>query len=417
MSRPVRTLLFSSLYPSSVLPRAGIFVETRLRELLKTGRVTAKVVAPVRWSPVHNAKFGVYAQIAAAPKREVLNGIDVLHPKFLTIPKLGMNLAPFLLALGAARSMHQLREEGFDFEVIDAHYYYPDGVAAAILSHWFDRPLAITARGSDVNLIGNFAWPTWLMKKAARKASASIGVSEALVARMKALGFDPAKLLVLRNGIDLQRFFPDDRALTKAALGLAQGPVMLTVGNLKENKGQRLVIKALPLVLAKFPNVQLVVLGDGPDAGALREIARTQGLGEHIRFVSTMPQDQLRLWYSAADVLVLASANEGWPNVLLESMACGTPVVASDVGGVREIVRDRRAGRVVSQRTEDAIAQAVGEVLEQRIASTDVRNYSEQYNWDSTSRSQAELFERMAGRSGNTASALEEVHPQLQEEL
>lgn len=402
MSHPIRTLLFSTLYPSSALPRAGIFVETRLRELLKSGRVTAKVVAPVRWSPVHDARFGVYAQIAAAPRREVLNGIDVLHPKFLAIPKIGMNIAPFLLALGAAGALRQLRDEGFDFELIDAHYYYPDGVAAAILSRWFDRPLSITARGSDVNLISSFAWPRWLMKKAADRACASIGVAEALVNKMRSLGFDEQKLLTMRNGIDLQRFYPGNKVELKAALNLGQGPVLLTVGNLKEHKGQRHVIRALPRILSKVPNAQLVVLGDGPDGAALRHLAKSLGLLDRVRFVDAMPQEKLRCWYGAADLLLLVSASEGWPNVLLEAMACGTPVVASDVGGVRDIVCDQRVGRVISERTEQSIAQAVWEVLEQRVGSAEIRNYSEQYSWDSTTRSQADLFERMVGRIGST---------------
>ena len=290
MSRQTRTVLFSSLYPSSALPRAGIFVETRLRQLLQTGRVSAKVVAPIRWSPVHHPRFGVYAQIAAAPKRECLNGIDVLHPRFFAVPKVGMNIAPFLLALGAAGAFRQLRAEGFDFDVIDAHYFYPDGVAAAILSHWFERPLAITARGSDVNLIGKFAWPRWLMKKAADRAHASIGVSGALVQQMKRLGFDETKLITMRNGVDLRRFQPGDRAEAKARLGLAAGPMLLTVGNLKEDKGQRLVIKALPAVLEQFPGAQLIVLGDGPDASYLQEQGRRLGLQGSLRLVPAVPR-------------------------------------------------------------------------------------------------------------------------------
>ena len=408
-------MLFSSLYPSSALPRAGIFVETRLRELLQTRRVQTKVVAPIRWSPVHDARFGVYAQIAAAPSRETLHGIDVLHPRFLTIPKVGMNVAPFLMAIGAARALRQLRSEGFDFEAIDAHYYYPDGVAAAILSRWFDRPLAITARGSDINHISSYWWPRWLMRQAARRASASIGVSEALVAKMKTLGFDATKLLTMRNGIELDRFRPTDRADARSALGLSARHVVLTVGNLNEHKGQGLVIRSLPLVLSEFPETLLVVLGDGPDSAALRTEADRLGLRDRVKFVATMPQEQLCRWYSAADVLVLASSREGWPNVLLECMACGTPVVASDVGGVREIVRDPGVGRVVPERSERPLATAICEVIRQSPSCVEVRQYAEQYGWGSTSLAQAELFESMASRLGGTTHRLSERHACLKE--
>jgi len=163
-ARPIRTLLFSTLYPSSVRPGHGIFVETRLRELLQSGQVATQVVAPVPWFPSTNPRYGDYARMAATPAQEVHNGISVLHPRYLLPPKVGMSLAPFLLALGALPTLKKIIRSGFDFDVIDAHYYYPDGVAAALLARYFNKPLVVTARGSDVNLIANFAVPRSLMR-------------------------------------------------------------------------------------------------------------------------------------------------------------------------------------------------------------------------------------------------------------
>ena len=116
MAAPIRTLLLSTLYPSSVRPGHGIFVETRLRELLKDGQVASKVIAPVPWFPSANPRFGDYATLARTPAREQHNGIDVLHPRFLVAPKVGMNLAPFALAATALRSAKKLLAEGFDFD-------------------------------------------------------------------------------------------------------------------------------------------------------------------------------------------------------------------------------------------------------------------------------------------------------------
>ena len=381
-SEPVRTVLFSSLYPNSVLPRAGVFVETRLRELINTGRVVAKVVAPVRWSPVHDPKFGVYAQMAAAP-----------------IPKVGMWVAPFLMALGAATAFRQLRDEGFDFEVIDAHYYYPDGVAAALLAQWFKRPFTVTARGSDINLISRFTWSRWLMTRSANRAKASIGVSSALVQKMKQIGFDERKLHTMRNGVDLQLFQPPmHRRAVRGQLGLDGHPVILTVGNLNEHKGQALVIRSLPHILAQFPKARLVVLGDGPDAPTLRALVDSLFLTDCVTFVSTMSQAKLCQWYGAADVLVLASTREGWPNVLLEAMACGTPVVAADVGGVREIVHDSSAGRIVHDRDEISFSESICQILAAQTDPNNVRKYAQQFSWESTSLAQAHLFEQITGR-------------------
>jgi hypothetical protein len=163
-AKPLRVLLFSTLYPSSARPLHGIFVETRLRELLRHGQdqdrpMQARVVAPVPWYWSTDASHGKYAAMVNTPLRETRNGIDVRHPRFFTLPKIGMYTAPLMLALGARQALSDIRREGFDFDLIDAHYYYPDGVAAALLAHWFGKPLVVTARGSDVNLIPNHTVP------------------------------------------------------------------------------------------------------------------------------------------------------------------------------------------------------------------------------------------------------------------
>jgi len=391
----VRTLLFSTLYPSAGNPLRGVFVETRLRELLRTGQVQTKVVAPVPWVPRALAGHGRARALAAqAARREQFNGIDVLHPRYLVLPKVGMNIAPLLLAAGARPAVAQLLDEGFDFDVIDAHYYYPDGVAAALLAAHFGKPLAVTARGTDVNLIADHPLPRRWLRWAATRAAASIGVSAALVERMRALSFDPARLHVLRNGVDLVRFRPQPAAAAREALDIRGAPVLLTVGNLHEHKGQHLAIAALALLRAQFPGACLLVVGTGPDDKPLRAQAARAGLGEDaVRFVGVVPNAQLARWYSAADVLLLCSSREGWPNVLLEAMACGTPVVASAVGGVGEIVSSPAAGLMVGARSAEAFAQAAASLLVNSIDRSAVRAHAERFGWEGTSLGQVALFE------------------------
>ena len=165
-----KVLLFSTLYPSSVRPGHGIFVETRLRELLKAGGVEARVVAPIPWFPSTHERFGSYARIARTPAAEEWNGIAVLHPRYLLIPKLGMTSAPFAMAAASLGPLRRLIRQGFDFDVIDAHYYYPDGVAAALLAKWLGKSLAITARGTDLNLIPQHALPRRMIRWASTQA-------------------------------------------------------------------------------------------------------------------------------------------------------------------------------------------------------------------------------------------------------
>ena len=396
MSRAVRTLLFSTLYPSSARPLHGIFVETRLRELLRHGAVQTRVVAPVPWYWNPRSANRKYAAVAATPRREQLNGIDVRHPRYLTVPKVGMTLAPFLLALGARQALHDVQREGFDFDVIDAHYYYPDGVAAALLARWFGKPLVVTARGTDVNLIPDHRLPRLLIQWAARQAQASVGVSAALVARMRDLAIDPARLHLMRNGVDAQRFQPRPAAQVRSELGLAGSPVLLTVGNLHEHKGQRLVLEAFAQLLGSHPQARLVLVGDGPDAPLLRARAAALQVAGQVHFAGQVPQAELARWYSAADVLVLASSREGWPNVLLEAMACGTPVVATAVGGIPEVVQGNQVGRLVAVRDAGALVAAVRDLLAAPPERHLVRAYAERFSWDRTSHDQIQLFESLA---------------------
>ena len=386
----IRTLLFSSLYPSTVRPIHGIFVETRLRELLKTGQVQAKVVAPVPWFPSKSPRFGEYAQFAATPRFEHRNGLDVHHPRYLLLPKVGMNLAPYTMALGALPTVRRLQREGFDFDLIDAHYYYPDGVAAGLLAKWLGKPFFVTARGTDLNLIPEYPFPRKLILKTASAASGSIGVCKALIDSLEQLGADPVKLHTLRNGVDLERFTPEPRELARQRLGLqTQGSYLLSVGHLIERKGHHIAIEAL----VALPGVTLLIAGSGPEERALKSLASRLGVSDRVHWAGVVPQAELRWWYSAADVLTLCSSREGWANVLLEAMACGTPVIATDIWGTSEVVSTEAAGRLMARRDARALADAWQDLMSSMPARPTTRQYAEGFSWDATTQGQRQLFE------------------------
>lgn len=386
----MKVLLFSSLYPSTVRPIHGIFVETRLRELLKTGQVQAKVVAPVPWFPSKSPRFGEYAQFAATPRFEHRNGLDVHHPRYLLLPKVGMNLAPYTMALGALPTVRRLQQEGFDFDLIDAHYYYPDGVAAGLLAKWLGKPFVVTARGTDLNLIPQYPFPRKLILQTAEQASASIGVCQALMDTLGDLGADRSKLNTLRNGVDLERFTPEPRELARQRLGLqTQGSYLLSVGHLIERKGHHIAIEAL----VALPGVTLLIAGSGPEERALKSLASRLGVSERVHWVGVVAQAELKWWYSAADVLTLCSSREGWANVLLEAMACGTPVIATDIWGTSEVVSTEAAGRLMEGRNACALADAWHGLMSAMPARAATRQYAEGFSWDATTQGQRHLFE------------------------
>ncbi|NML14412.1 glycosyltransferase family 4 protein [Azohydromonas caseinilytica] len=396
MSRPIRTLLFSTLFPSSTRPVHGIFVETRLRELLKSGAVQTKVVAPVPWFPFRHPRFGDYARMAATPERETRHGIEVLHPRYPLLPKVGMSTAPLLLALAALPAVRKLQAEGFDFDVIDAHYYYPDGVAAAMLARWVGKPLSITARGTDLNLIPAHALPRAMMRWAAQRADASIGVCAALMDVLRGWGIDGKRLHVMRNGVDLERFRPLPQAQMRAELGLQGAPLLLSVGHLVERKGHHVAIDAMPTLLATHAQARLVIVGDGVERERLKAQARTLGVHDSVTFAGGVPNEQLLRWYSAADALILASSREGWANVLLEAMACGTPVVATRIWGTPEVVTPESGGVLFEPREGCALAAAVQQLLRAAPSREQVRRYAEGFSWQQTTQAQLDLFRRLS---------------------
>lgn len=394
----VRTLLFSTLYPSVARPTHGIFVETRLRELLKTGDVETRVVAPVPWFPSTDARWGDYAAMARTPARDTRHGIDVRYPRYPVVPKFGMSVAPWLLAMAARPAVQAIIDEGFDFDLIDAHYYYPDGVAAALLARQFRKPFCVTARGTDLNLIPRHALPKAMIRWASRRADASIGVCSALMDVLRGWGdVENSRLHVMRNGVDLERFRPWPQDEMRRELGLHGSPLLLSVGHLIERKGHHIAIEALATLHRTHPQAQLVILGEGEERARLQRLIGELGLAGHVRLAGAVPNNELARWYSAANALVLASSREGWANVLLEAMACGTPAVATRIWGTPEVLTQPVAGRLVDERSGAAFAAAITGLMRDPPPRADVRAYAEGFSWTATSQAQLALFRSLVG--------------------
>jgi glycosyltransferase involved in cell wall biosynthesis len=383
----MKILTFSTLFPNAEKPGHGIFVETRLRHLVASGEVESRVVAPVPWFPLKHERFGGYARLARVPREETRHAIRVAHPRYPVVPKIGMNVAPALLAQSVKPAIGRIIDEGYDFDLIDAHYFYPDGVAAAMLGKYFNKPVVVTARGSDITLFPQFRLPRTMIRWAAYRANAVITVCNALRDEVVALGVDASRVTSLRNGVDLELFRPIERKPNEHF-------TLLTVGHLVPVKGQELIIGALPLL----QDVRLVIAGDGPDRKKLEAQARALNVLDRVRFLGAVPQAQLREHYGSADALVLASSREGWANVLLESMACGTPVVASRVYGTPEVVAAPAAGVLMAERSASGVAHAVRSLRANYPDRAATRRYAEGFSWDDTTAGQIRVFQQAMQR-------------------
>jgi len=390
LRRPINIVTFTTLYPNKVIPNHGIFVENRLRNLVSVGGVASRVVAPVPWFPFGSHFFGRYGAMARVPVREDRLGLSIIHPRFPVLPKVGMTIAPVLLFAACLPILKKIIRER-DFDLIDAHYFYPDGVAAVMLGAVLKKPVVITARGTDVNFIPRYVLPRRQIIWAANRASAIIAVSKSLKeAIVSTTGINPESIEVLRNGVDLKMFRPVDRDTTRTQLNL-RAPTLLSVGQLIERKANHLIIEAL----RQLPEFVLLLAGDGPERGRLQSLAVQFEVANRVRFLGSIPHKDLPKIYSSADALVLASSREGWPNVLLEAMACGTPVIASNVWGNPEVVAAPEAGCLMESRTSDGIAAAVRMLFSALPKRSATRQYAEHFSWQDVSVGQLKLFERI----------------------
>lgn len=395
MERRVRVLTLASLFPGVARPTHGVFVKERLKDFVAATGAEVRVVAPVPFFP-RWLKSDRYREFAATPRRETYDGFQVEHPRYVMIPRAGVPLQGMLYEIGCRATVRRLYRD-FEFELIDAHYAYPDGFAAALLRHRLGVPMVLTVRGTDVNYMPQRRRLGELVRFALRSADAVVAVSRALADCAIAAGAEPAKVVVLRNGVDAARFAPLDMAECRRNLGLPDAPgrkVIASVGFLVERKGHALLLQAL----AGFPAAErpfLVIAGDGPERGALEALARDLHVETDVKLLGNVQHDALRCVYSAADLSALVSSREGWPNVLLESMACGTPVVATDVQGAAEAIGGAPVGRIVPERTPAAIGAAIRAALAAGFDRAAVRLHAEGMSWRETSLGIADLFARV----------------------
>jgi teichuronic acid biosynthesis glycosyltransferase TuaC len=383
----LRVLTLATLFPSGARPTLGVFVERQAQGLVALEGVELQVVAPVGLPAWPLSLHPHYAGLRAIPQTETRGGLTVHRPRYRVAPWLGQARTARTIADALLPILRELRAR-FAFDVIDAEFFWPDGPAAMLLARELGVPFSVKARGGDIHFWGKRPRIAPQIVEAAAAAGGLLAVSEALRRDMEGLGIDPGKVLVHRTGIDLDVFRPIDRGAAKAKLGVA-GPLLVAAGALIPRKGQALAIAAL----AHIPGATLLIVGDGPDGPKLKRLAREAKVAGRVRFTGAQPHSALPGLLGAADVMVLPTASEGLANVWVEALACGTPVVTGDVGGAREAIDRREAGRLVPREPLE-IAKAVRELLADPPDPARVRKAAERFGWE---RNAAELFDHLSG--------------------
>jgi teichuronic acid biosynthesis glycosyltransferase TuaC len=390
----MRVLVLSSVFPNAKQPNRGVFVKERMARVGRHCELV--VVAPIAWFPMNRLIRGSHR--AGVPGVEQQVGLQVYHPRFFCIPRYLKCLDGVLYAVSLVPFLARLRRE-FPFDLIDAHFAYPDGMAAVLLGKLFRRPVTITLRGSIVRLV-TYPLHRPQIRFALTAATQVLSVSESLKNVAVDLGIPPDKIRVIPNGVDTTAFFPRDRVAARRELGLpADKTVILSIGGLNEGKGYHRVVGVLPRLLQRHPNLLYVVVGGGrrgDDYPIVLEgqIAR-QKLQNHVMLVGEWPHASIPQWLAAADLFCLATRSEGWANVLLEALACGRPVVTTRVGGNPEIVSGDHLGILVDPGDDEALAGAILDALQRSWDAEAMVAYARAHSWDVAVHKVLEEFTRV----------------------
>ncbi len=388
-----RVLSLSTLFPNTAHPRFGIFIAKSLEALQRDTHWDVTLINPIGLPPV---VFGRYRDLADAAQDSRDFGIPVHRPVFRLIPKIGGRLNPKLIARSVLPLVQQLHAEA-PFDLIDAQFFYPDGPAAMMIARALGLPFSVKARGSDIHHWGARGYGRDALLETASAATGVLAVCRALADDMATLGMDRGKIRVHYTGLDRDLFRPMDHVGLRARLAetfqipLSPDDMLLaTVGALIERKGQAIVIKAL----ADLPRARLLLIGRGEDEASLRALAKEVGVADRVHMLGSLDPSLLPPLLSAADAMVLPSASEGLANAWIEALACGTPLVITDAGGAREVVKSPDAGVIVARNCR-AVRDGIELVTARPRSPEKVAATVDEFSWEANGKTLASYYDTL----------------------
>ncbi len=388
----MRILTLTNLYPNPFQPHRATFNRQQFRHLAE--RHDVAVIAPILWTDEFKARCEGMTW-GPAGRRTFCDGIPVEHPCYLYTPKILRSWYGHFFRWSVGSAFRRALD-GFCPDLVYATWAYPDGWAAMKLGRRAGLPVVVKLHGSDILTLCAYPARQRRTEEVLRGADGLVAVSKDIAERVIAFGAAPERVRVVYDGVDSSLFHSGGQKEARRRLGLSSDAAMLLfVGNLVAIKGLDVLLRACELLARDF-EYSCFLIGDGPLRGNLeRDVARA-GLTDRVRFVGPRPHAQLPDWYRAADVFVLPSRSEGVPNVLLEAAACGTPFVASRVGGIPEIAHLGES-RLVPPGDVRQLAGALREFLE-RPAPRPARPATEQRGLAEAAQELANFLGQVRGR-------------------
>ncbi len=389
--------MLSHMYPSPVNWTGGIFVHEQVKALVALGH-DVRVVSPKGWAPPLVPRWQGFREVRGV---DIVEGVPVLYPRKLTLPggRLGHRNCDAMLR-SIAKPLRTVHAR-WPFEVLHAHMLVPDGWAASWMGTRLGVPVVATAHRADVlDVPAQGPRSRRRVEEAVAGIDQVCAVSRAIADAAEALASPRRPVEVVPNGADTAVFMPRPASEARARLGVPDdGPVVSYVGKLVPRKGVDHLVEAMGL-LARRPGgaPRLVLAGIGELREALERRAAALGVADRLSWLGKLPHDEVGWAMSCGDVFVLPSLSEGLPPVVCEAMNCGLPVVATAVDGTPEAVRDGETGLLVPPRAPEALADALGRLLDDadlrgRMGEAALRIGRDEYTWDANARRMSAIYE------------------------
>lgn len=376
------------MFPNSVNPNMGIFVKERLLHVAK--KIDLTMVAPVPSFPFieRTRKYAGYSSIAL---QKDCDGLKVFHPRYFMIPKYLKSLDALFYETSLRPFIRNILAET-DAQLLDVHWVYPDGFAALEWARRFNKKVVVTVRGNEAL---HYYQDTAIRKMIVQKMNLFdhvISVSDDLKTKMiNEYNVNPDKITVIHNGVDKAKFAPIDKAYARRKCDFIDGyKYILAISRLSSEKGLEYLLETMKMLTTE--NAKLILVGDGPLYGILNDYVIKNNLSEKVQFIRTVPHKDLHLWYNAADVFCLSSIWEGCPNVVIESLACGTPVVSSNVGAVPYFVTNE-CGMTVPLGDAVLMAEALDNALNFEWNQRKISEAESLREWDKVANDVIEVFD------------------------
>ena len=403
-------IVLSRMYPRNCNLQIGTFVQEQVQALKCVVEGSITVISPIPWSPRflwYKKKWREYGQVE---KEKNEKGIKVYHPRYIQIPiglfnPLGL-FNPFqgLFMYFSVRSLiKKITEAHKGVTILHSHTIFPEGLAVALLKRTLMMPHICTIHGGDINFFPfKNKLNLLLTKYALKKCDHVVTVSNKLKEKTKSIANRLSNVSVIYNGADYEKFKHIPKELAKQKLGVNEsGKIILFVGNLILVKGLTYLINAFAALMEeKKEDVKLFLIGDGGERDNLVSLTKSLKIEDQVSLLGRKHHSEIPLWLNIADIFVLPSLSEGFPTVIPEAMMCGAPVLASNVGGVSEIIVNGKSGILTEPGNIESLKEGLRLLLynerNRQMISKTAKEHSKKYTWENNALEYIEIYKKVS---------------------